>query len=82
MKKILPLLLGVVMLLSAVAHILYPEFYKAMIPSLIPEQLANISASISEFLVGIALLIPKYRKVGGLGFSILMLAFLPLHTWD
>ena len=32
--------------------------------------------------VGVLLFIPKYRHWGGLGFCVLMLAFLPLHIWD
>ena len=35
-----------------------------------------------EAAIGIALIIPKYRKWGGLGFFLLMIGFLPIHVWD
>ncbi len=79
---ILSYLLGVFLLLGAYNHIAKPEMYSAMIPSFIPEIVAHIFAVITEVAVGIALLIPKYRKWGGLGFALLMIAFLPLHIWD
>ncbi|MEM8523817.1 MAG: MauE/DoxX family redox-associated membrane protein [Bacteroidota bacterium] len=82
MKHILPLLLAALMLFGAVNHIIKPEFYVAMIPEFIPESFANISSAIVEAVIGIALIIPKYRKWGGLGFFLLMIAFLPIHIWD
>lgn len=75
-------LLGIFLLLASYNHIANPSIYSAMIPHFIPETLAHIFAIVTEFAVGIALLIPKYRKWGGLGFALLMLAFLPIHTWD
>lgn len=86
MKKYLALgltfLFAALMLMSAVNHIRNPEFYEPMIPSFIPPLFANIVAAIAEALVGIALLIPTYRRWGGLGFFLLMVAFLPIHIWD
>ena len=82
MKKILPLLLGVIMLISTVGHIMNPDFYAAMIPDFIPAGLANILAAITEGITAILLFWPKYRRWGGLGFLILMIAFLPIHVWD
>ena len=70
------------MLLGAFNHIYTPEAYTAFIPEFIPENFANILSTITEGLVGIALIIPKYRKWGGLGFCVLMIAFLPIHVWD
>ncbi|MEL6721106.1 MAG: MauE/DoxX family redox-associated membrane protein [Bacteroidota bacterium] len=82
MKHILPLLLAVLMLFSAYNHLANPDFYSAMIPSFIPEAFANVLSTILEAAIGIALIIPKYRQWGGLGFFLLMIAFLPLHIWD
>ena len=82
MRTILAFLFAAIMLVSAVAHVISPEFYDALIPPFIPSMLANILATISEAAIGIALIIPKYRKWGGLGFALLMVAFLPLHIWD
>ena len=53
-----------------------------MIPEFIPELLANVLSVIAEAGIVILLLVPKYRRLGGLGFMLLMIAFLPIHTWD
>ena len=82
MKNILAYLFALILLFSAVGHLLTPEFYSAMIPGFIPETLANVLATISETIIAIMLIFPKYRAKGGLAFMILMLLFLPIHTWD
>lgn len=82
MKIILPYLFALILLASAVGHIVKPEFYGQMIPSFLPETLVNILAAIAEVVVGLALIIPRFRNLGGLSFMLLMLAFLPVHIWD
>lgn len=82
MKQLLPIFFALVLLGSAVMHIVRPDAYLAMIPHFIPAGLANLLAAISEGIVGIALLVPQLRRWGGLGFALLMLAFLPIHIWD
>lgn len=82
MKQLLPIFFALVLLGSAVMHIVRPDAYLAMIPPFIPAGLANLLAAISEGIVGIALLVPQLRRWGGLGFALLMLAFLPIHIWD
>lgn len=82
MKKIIPYLLGAILLAGAVGHIVNPDFYEPMIPSFIPSGLANILATILEAVIGVALFLPKYKHWGGLAFMLLMIAFLPLHVWD
>ena len=82
MKNILSYVLGAILLISAVAHIFNPDFYAPMIPDFIPDGLANILTAIVEAGIGVMLFLPKYRRWGGLGFFILMIAFLPLHVWD
>lgn len=74
--------LSVILLLSAFAHLFYPEYYAALIPDFISEDFANVAAAIAEGLIGIALLVGKYRSLGGLAFAVLMLLFLPIHIWD
>ena len=82
MKNVLSYFLGAILLVSAVVHILNPDFYAAMIPNFIPAGLANILAAIVETVIGILLFLPKYRHWGGFCFFLLMLAFLPIHIWD
>ena len=82
MKHILPVILAALMLFSAYNHIVTPAFYAPFIPDFISEDFANILSTILEAVIGIALIIPMYRKWGGLGFFLLMIAFLPIHIWD
>ncbi|MFT4754233.1 MAG: putative membrane protein [Salibacteraceae bacterium] len=82
MKKNISIFLGVFMILGAIGHMASPELYTELIPNFIPELAAHILAIISETAIGIALIIPRFRKYGGLGFMFLMLAFLPIHIWD
>ncbi|WP_396633462.1 hypothetical protein [Maribacter sp. R86514] len=82
LQIILIYLLALLMLAGAFNHIYAPETYKAFIPSFISENLANIVSAAIEAIIGVALIIPKYRKWGGLGFALLMMFFLPIHIWD
>lgn len=70
------------MITGAIGHVVVPEFYEPLVPDFIPLIFANIASTIAEALIGILLFIPKYRRLGGLGFALLMIAFLPLHIWD
>ena len=82
LKLIPAYLFAALLLFGAYAHVFSPEAYEAFLLEFIPEVVANILAAISEAAIGIALILPKYRKWGGLGFFLLMIAFLPLHVWD
>lgn len=79
---IIVFILAFLMLAGAFNHLYAPEAYNQFIPEFFPYTLAHILSAIAEAAIGIALLIPKYRKWGGLGFFILMIAFLPIHIWD
>lgn len=81
-QNILAYLFGIILILGAVNHVIHPEFYTPVIPNFIPENVANILSAIAEAVIGIMLFIPKYRKLGALGFAILMIIFLPIHIWD
>jgi uncharacterized membrane protein len=82
MKKITSIIIAIVMILAAVGHVASPETYSPLIPSFIPEFIAHLFAIIAELGIGVALIIPKFRKYGGLAFMILMVIFLPIHVWD
>ncbi|MCX2742762.1 hypothetical protein OO013_02730 [Mangrovivirga sp. M17] len=82
MKKALPWILGIIMVLGGINHLIHPEIYIEMIPPFIANNIANIGAGVVEILIGVLFFIPTFRKLGGLAFAGLMLAFLPLHIWD
>ena len=82
MKKVLPYILAFLMISGGIAHMIMPDFYAPMIPAFIPVGLANLLAAIVELIVGVLLVLPKYRSQGGLLFMGLMIIYLPLHAWD
>ncbi|GAB5417550.1 MAG: DoxX family membrane protein [Crocinitomicaceae bacterium] len=82
MKKWLPYIFAALLLIGAIAHVVVPEAYLPLIPDFIPSLIANIVAAAAEAVIGVLLLLPKYRAYGGLAFSLLMIAFMPLHIWD
>ncbi len=82
MKQLLTYFLAGILLLSSIGHLAMPAFYAPMIPEFITPLLANILAAIAELVIGVALLLPRYHRLGRLGFMFLMLAFLPVHVWD
>lgn len=82
MKTATFIILAIVLILSGVAHLFYAEFYAAMIPEFIPKALANIPVGIIEFAIGVGFLLKKYQQKAAMAFTILMIAFLPIHIWD
>ncbi len=82
MKTTSVYILATILIISALFHLIAPDLFAAIIPEFIPVVLANVLAAIAEFAIGMALFLPKYRRWGGLGFSLLMFGFLPLHIWD
>ena len=80
--KFLYFFFAFILLTSGVGHFIFPELYNPMIPEWIPSLEANYGTGIIEIVVGILLLIPSKRSIGGFLFSFLMILFLPLHVWD
>ena len=74
---------AIFMVYAGVQHFLKPAFYIPFVPSFLPFAMAIIYLSgIMEIILGLMLILPKYRRIGALGILILMLAFLPIHFWD
>lgn len=82
MKNIIIYFFGILMILGGINHIINPTSYAPMIPDFVPESLANYLSAILEIGIGVGLFIKKYQKWAGLGFMILMIAFLPIHVLD
>ncbi len=75
-------LLGGFMVFGGINHFLNPIFYDPFIPDFFPKQLANYGAGIIEIILGLALMLKKYRYYASIGLIILLLLFLPIHIWD
>lgn len=70
------------MLVGGVAHFIVPEFFYPLVPDFLPKWEVVILSGIPEILIGLGVLWPRTRALAGLGFTLLCLAFLPLHIWD
>ena len=80
---ILRVLFAIFMINAGVQHFLKAEFYLPFVPSFLPFTMAIIYISgVVEILLGAALIIPKYSKMGALGLMLLMILFLPIHVMD
>jgi uncharacterized membrane protein len=81
---VVKILLALFMIYAGIQHFLKPAFYLPFVPSFLPFTIPIIYVSgVVEIALGIALLLPKqYAKYGALGVLILMILFLPIHTWD
>ncbi len=82
MKKILTFIFGILMILGGIMHFIKPSFYFALIPDFLPKLSVVYLSGVLELLVGVMALSSKYRSLGTLGIFLMMLAFLPVHTWD
>ncbi len=81
--KVLAIVLGLFMIFAGVQHFLNPQFYSVFVPSFLPFTLFIIYASgVLEILIGLMLLISKYRYYGAWAMLVLMLIFLPIHIAD
>ncbi len=82
LRTLLSYFFGIILALGAIAHVLKPEFYGPMVPAPIPLVLANVVATIVEGTLAVLIFLPATRRWGLIGFTALMIAFLPIHLWD
>ncbi|HMV41487.1 MAG TPA: DoxX family protein [Leptospiraceae bacterium] len=81
-KLILTFLFAVFIIFGGINHFLKPSMYLPFIPNFLPKELVNYASGVLEILIGIGLLIPKYRFRSAQALLLLMIAFLPIHVWD
>jgi uncharacterized membrane protein len=82
MQKILTLVLGLIFVTAGLMHFIRPEVYNPFIPDDFPKLAVNYATGVVEFVLGIGLFVPGYRRLAALGIFLLMIAFLPLHLID
>ncbi|UTW62460.1 hypothetical protein KFE98_21075 [bacterium SCSIO 12741] len=82
MRTTLAYFISIFLFAMAGWHVFQPDQFAPMIPDFIPASVANVAAVMALLPVGFALVWEKYRKWGGIGFSVLMIGFLPIHVWD
>ena len=79
--------LGVFMLLAGITHFVNPNFFDAIVPPWLPlsERFWTYISGLAEIAVGIAVLVPKYRRIGGWAAFALFIAVYPANlymVWD
>ena len=79
--------LGVVMLLAGITHFANPVFFDDIVPPWLPpsERFWTYISGLAEIAVGIAVFMPKYRRIGGWAAFALFIAVYPANlymVWD
>jgi uncharacterized membrane protein len=74
--------LSFIMVYGAYNHVANPAFYNGFIPAIFPKLIVNYFSAVVELIIGLLIIVPKWRKMGSLSFIGLMIAFFPIHIWD
>ena len=74
--------LAFMMLYGAYNHVTNPAFYNGFIPDFMPKLIVNYFSAVMELMIGVLILVPKWRRFGAYSFIILIFAFFPIHVWD
>ena len=83
LKELFGILLGLFMIYGGVNHLIKPDFYLPFVPYFLPFREGIVAISgLFEILVGISVLIPRFRQCASLVVVALMILFLPVHIWD
>jgi uncharacterized membrane protein len=75
------------MLLAGITHFANPVFFDDIVPPWLPpsERFWTYISGLAEIAVGIAVLMPKYRRIGGWAAFVLFVAVYPANlymVWD
>lgn len=74
--------MAVFFLAAGANHFLSPTFYMGLMPSYLPWHLGLIYVSgIAEMALGLAVVIPRWRKVAGWGLVALLVAVFPANIY-
>ena len=80
---VLSILLGLFMIFGGVNHFLKPDFYLPFVPPFLPlKEVIVLLSGVVEVVLGVGVLIPKFRFYAAWGILLLMLVFLPVHIYD
>ncbi|MGK0290413.1 MAG: putative membrane protein [bacterium] len=79
-KMVLRVLLGALFILGGIAHFTKTQVYLNIMPSYIPWHLAMVYISgVIEIILGIAVMIPQFKKLAGYGLIGLLIAIFPAN---
>jgi uncharacterized membrane protein len=71
-----------VMIGGGAAHVAAPDQFAALVPPFLAAVPVVLVAAVVQIAIGLAILWPGTRALGGLAFAALCAAYLPLHLWD
>lgn len=75
-------LLAVFFVLAGLNHFRDPAFYLSMIPPVLPFPGAlNVISGVAELVLGVAVLIPRTRRLAGWGLIALLIAVFPANIY-
>ena len=81
LKGILRVVFATFLIFAGVSHLYAPDFFLPMMPPYLPWHIPLILISgIFEILLAAMILHPKYRRVGGLGAVLLLIAVFPANV--
>jgi uncharacterized membrane protein len=82
LKLVLLWLMAGLYVLAGVNHFVSPEFYLRIMPDYLPWHLALVYVSgVAEIVLGIAVLIPRLRRLAAWGIIALLLAVFPANVY-
>ncbi|MEQ9366087.1 MAG: DoxX family protein [Leptospirales bacterium] len=82
LKKIGLYMMATLYTLAGVMHFVRPEFFMRIMPPYLPFHLAIVYISgAAEIVLGIGLLIPRYRKLAAWGVILLLIAVFPANVY-
>lgn len=75
-------LIAVLMGAGGIAHLVSTDAFTGFVFAPLPPVATVVATGILQVVIGLAVLVPRSRAVGGLAFALLCLGYLPLHIWD
>ena len=80
LRRIFRVLLAAFMMFAGVAHFVNPEFFVRMVPTALGDPwILTWVSGVCEFALGVALLVPRTRRLAGWGLVALFVAVLPAN---
>jgi uncharacterized membrane protein len=72
---------------AGVMHFVRPEFFDAIVPPWLPpsQRFWTLLSGVAEFVVGVMLFVPRWRRTGAMALLVLLIAVYPANlymTWD
>jgi uncharacterized membrane protein len=78
--RVMLLVMGVFYVVAGLAHFMRPDFYLPMMPPWLPAHRELIFLSgVAEVLLGVAVLVPRLRRIAGWGIIALLIAIFPAN---